>query len=91
MGHGDELVICDTNFPAVSVVNKTGLGAALKVGTDAKSVLKAVLSVLPIDTFVLQVPAVRVTQIVGAPHEIPEFIKDADLITKQLGSEISLV
>ena len=91
MGHGDELVICDANFPAKSVSSQTVLGTHLEVSADAISVLKAILTVVPIDTFDAHVPAVRGMQVVDAPDEIPEFISDASLITKACGSEISLV
>ena len=31
MGHGDELVLCDTNFPADSVARATVLGRLLRI------------------------------------------------------------
>ena len=53
MGHGDEVVICDANFPADSVARKTALGRVLRLdGVDAPRAIRAVLSVLPLDSFV---------------------------------------
>lgn len=53
MGHGDTLVISDTNFPADSIARQTVLGDLLRMDnlTCAEAV-QAILSVLPLDTFV---------------------------------------
>jgi L-fucose mutarotase len=53
MGHGDTLVIADTNFPSASIARQTVLGDLLRMDnlTCAEAV-EAVLSVLPLDTFV---------------------------------------
>lgn len=52
MGHGDDLIIADTNFPSDSVARDTVLGHVLRVDRPAAEVVRAVLSVYPIDTFV---------------------------------------
>ena len=69
MGHGDELIICDTNFPADSVAHETVLGQLLRIDASAARVAKAVLSVMPLDSFVDK-PAGRM-EIVGKPNEVP--------------------
>ena len=70
MGHGDDLVICDTNFPADSVARQTGIGTLLRMdGVDAPRAARAILSVMPLDAFVDH-PARRM-EVVGKPHEIP--------------------
>lgn len=69
MGHGDELIICDTNFPADSVAKETVLGQLLRIDASAARVARAVLSVMPLDSFV-EKPAGRM-EIVGKPNEIP--------------------
>ena len=48
MGHGDEVVITDANFPAASVARRL----VRLPGSTATDVLDAVLSVLPLDDFV---------------------------------------
>ena len=48
MGHGDEVVIADANFPAASVARRL----VRLPGSTATDVLDAVLSVLPLDDFV---------------------------------------
>lgn len=71
MGHGDELVLCDTNFPADSVARATVLGRLLRIGNvTATRAARAILSVYPLDSFVDQ-PAERM-EVVGKPDEIPD-------------------
>ncbi len=69
MGHGDDLIIADTNFPSDSVARETALGELLRIDGNAAEVVAAVLSVMPLDTFV-EDSAARM-EIVGAPDEIP--------------------
>ncbi len=70
MGHGDNIIVCDTNFPADSVARQTTLGKVLRLdGVDAPRAIKAILSVMPLDTFVDD--AAQRMEIVGAPDEIP--------------------
>ena len=52
MGHGDDLIIADTNFPSDSVARQTIFGKLLRIDASAADVVQAVLSVMPIDTFV---------------------------------------
>jgi len=76
MGHGDELVICDANFPADSVARATVLGKLLRIdGADAARAVRAVLSVLPLDSFVDD-PALRM-EVVGEPNTIPAVQREA--------------
>lgn len=53
MGHGDTLVLADTNFPSDSVARHTITGQLLRMDnlTTAEAT-EAILSVLPLDTFV---------------------------------------
>jgi L-fucose mutarotase len=70
MGHGDDVVICDTNFPADSVARRTILGRLLRIdNVTAARAARAVLSVMPLDGFV-EHPALRM-EVVGKPEEIP--------------------
>ncbi len=70
MGHGDDLVICDANFPAASVAAHTIHGEALRLpDVTAARAVAAVLSLMPLDSFVDH-PAERM-EIVGAPGDIP--------------------
>ena len=74
MGHGDRLVVCDTNFPADSVARQTALGRLLRIDASAADVAKAVLSVYPLDTFVDDAAARM--EIVGKPDEVPPVQKE---------------
>ena len=65
MGHGDELVIADANFPAASIARRL----VRLDGVDAPRALRAVLSVLPVDTFT-PTPA-AVMAVVGDPGAVP--------------------
>ena len=69
MGHGDTLVIADTNFPSDSIARHTAIGRLLRMeNLTAAQAVEAVLSVLPLDTFVPD-HAARM-EVVGAPDEI---------------------
>jgi len=61
MGHGDELVIADANFPAASVAKRL----VRAEGTTTPQMLAAVLAVLPLDTFTKD--AVCVMEVVDSP------------------------
>ncbi len=53
MGHGDTLVISDTNFPADSIARQTVTGRLLRMDNlTCGQAAEAVLSLLPLDTFV---------------------------------------
>jgi L-fucose mutarotase len=70
MGHGDVLIICDTNFPADSIARQTTLGRLLRMDNlTAGQAAEAVLSVFPLDTFVDDF-AGRM-EIVGDPTTVP--------------------
>ena len=74
MGHGDDLIIADTNFPSDSVAKQTVHGKLLRIDAPAAQVVKAVLSLYPLDTFVDD-SAARM-EIVGKPDEIPAVQKE---------------
>lgn len=69
MGHGDDLIIADTNFPSDSVAAQTVYGSLLRIDRSAAEVIEAVLSVYPLDTFVDDAAARM--EIVGSPDEVP--------------------
>lgn len=69
MGHGDTLVISDTNFPADSIAQQTVHGQLLRMeNLTAGQVAEAVLSVFPLDTFV-EDHAARM-EVVGNPTQL---------------------
>ena len=70
MGHGDELVIVDANFPAASV----GRRVLCATGVSAPEALDAVLSVFPVDTFVK--PAALTMEVFGDPDALPDPVRE---------------
>ena len=70
MGHGDEIVVVDTNFPADSTAMSTVMGEPIPLaGVNAARAVEAILSVMPLDTFVPD-PACRM-EIVGDADTMP--------------------
>lgn len=53
MGHGDMLILVDTNFPAVALARETVVGRPLAIpNVGLADAVEAVLSLMPLDTFV---------------------------------------
>jgi L-fucose mutarotase len=70
MGHGDEIVVADAHFPGATVARRL----IRMDGVDATRVIRAIASVMPLDTFV-EAPAAGM-QVVGDPNAIPEAVAD---------------
>jgi L-fucose mutarotase len=70
MGHGDDIVLADSNFPAATM----GKRVIRMDGVSGPRLLDAVLSVLPIDDFVPD-PAVRI-EVVDDPEAEPEVCRE---------------
>lgn len=79
MGHGDEIVIADANFPGTSL----GPDIIRADGSDASQILRAVLSVMPLDIYVPD-PALSM-QVVDNPAEIPSAVADFQSIINEVG------
>jgi L-fucose mutarotase len=70
MGHGDVLIVSDTNFPADSIARATVTGKLLRMeNLTAAQAIQAILSVMPLDTFVDDF-AGRM-EMVDRPDELP--------------------
>ena len=74
MGHGDEIALVDANYPAESSKTK----CIRADGSDCSEILKAVLSVMPLDTFVAD-PALCM-QVVENKNTIPDAVKEFQAI-----------
>ena len=69
MGHGDDLVLCDVNHPAVTIAKATTYGKLIDLpGCDIPRATQAVLSLMPLDTFVDE-PVMRM-RVVGDPDGV---------------------
>ncbi len=79
MGHGDVIVLADTNFPSDSVAAETVLGTLLRMDnlTSAEAAA-AVLSVLPLDTFVDDFAARM--EVVGEPDTVPDVQREVQAV-----------
>ena len=70
MGHGDEVAIVDANYPA----QRTAQRLVRLDGVSATRALRAVLSVLPLDSYVPH--SVHTMQVVGDAQEVPEIVTE---------------
>lgn len=85
MGHGDEIALVDSNFPAVSHAERV----VRLDGADLVSTLEACLQLMPLDNFVKEA-AFRMQQ-VHAPDEIPEVQKACqEIINRTEGKHVAL-
>jgi L-fucose mutarotase len=86
MGHGDRLVIADANFPSESI------GKNSKVirmdGHTATDVLKAVLQLIPLDTYV-EKPVYLMQKVPGDNVETPIWNEYAEIINRIGGTDAS--
>jgi L-fucose mutarotase len=73
MGHGDDIVLCDINHPAVTIAKHTTYGKLIDLpGCAIPRATEAILSLMPLDTFVEQ-PVMRM-RVVGDPEgKVPIF------------------
>jgi L-fucose mutarotase len=79
MGHGDDLIICDTNFPADSIARQTTLGDVLRIdNVTAAQAVAAILSLYPLDTFVDDAAARM--EVVGKPDEVPQVQREVQQV-----------
>jgi L-fucose mutarotase len=84
MGHGDELAIVDANYPA----ENAGPMVIRLDGLLATDVLDAVLTLMPLDTFVDE-QAIGM-EVVGNPKKREQTHKDFDKIVKKHEPEMKL-
>lgn len=70
MGHGDDLVLTDTNFPSDQVARSTVYGKLLRIDADAARAIRAILSVFPLDNAVPMGEAAMRMEVMGKPNEL---------------------
>lgn len=85
MGHGDEIVIADGNFPAHSVNDRVirldGMGGA--------QMLKAILSVIPLDTYA-EPNAILMEVVKGDDAQTPIWDEYAEILRVAEGDNVKL-
>jgi L-fucose mutarotase len=90
MGHGDDIVLCDVNHPAVTIAKQTTYGKLIDLsGSTIPQATKAILSLMPLDTFVEQ-PVMRM-KVVGDPSgTVPIFGAMQDVVDHCEGKPVSI-
>ncbi|KJC52499.1 RbsD/FucU domain-containing protein [Bradyrhizobium sp. LTSP857] len=90
MGHGDELVVVDTNFPAVSTARKSVTGRPIMMsGVSVARAIEAVLSVMPLDDFVDN--PVFCMEVVGDPLMVPPVQEEVQVVVdRALGRHLPM-
>ena len=78
MGHGDKLVLCDSNFPAYSMNSRVHRID----GVDAAKAAKAIFSIFPLDSFI-KYPVIRM-QIDDNPDEFNDVHKELNNIMHEV-------
>lgn len=68
MGHGDEIVVTDSNFPAAAMARSL----VRADGVDAVRMVRAIVALMPLDDFV-PAAAFRMA-VVDAPAAVPEIV-----------------
>lgn len=76
MGHGDEIVIADGNFPAASIAQRL----VRADGHNVPELLEAILQLFPLDTF--DTPAYIMEKVSGFEVETPIWGTFDDLVSK---------
>jgi len=84
MGHGDEIVLADANFPSATHARRL----VPLAGAEAPQVLDAVLGVMPLDDFVEQ-PACTM-QVVSDPSSVPEVVQAFNTTLQRHGCSASM-
>ena len=85
MGHGDELVIVDANFPARSNAARYYANAAM----DSVQMLDLITQYLPLDTFVPS-PAFLMSVVPGDNYEPELWPKYKEILRQHEGGEVML-
>lgn len=90
MGHGDDLVICDVNHPAATIAAETTYGRLIDMaGCDIPTAARAVLSLMPLDTFV-PTPVSRM-KVVGNPDgQVPIFGRMQAVVDQAEGRPVTI-
>ena len=80
MGHGDDIVIADANFPSSTM----GPDVIRADGVSATAMAEAILTHMPLDTFVPE--AAWRMEVVGDPQAMPEVcVEFQDIVAKRAG------
>lgn len=85
MGHGDDIVISDANFPSGSM----GPPVIRADGVSATAMAEAILTHMPLDTFVPE--AAWRMEVVGDPDAMPEVCTEFQQIVSKHAGDFRIV
>ncbi len=85
MGHGDDIVIADANFPSSTM----GPDVIRADGVSATAMAEAILTHMPLDTFVPQ--AAWRMEVVGDPEAVPEVCAEFQEIVSRRAGDFTIV
>lgn len=93
MGHGDELVIADANFPAETVAACTGRALIRMPGVSASEFLESIIALFPVDWKYCEQPALVMERTKeDAERPEPEAWKEfASVLSEKDGKEYTVV
>jgi L-fucose mutarotase len=83
MGHSDEIVIADGNFPSASMAQRL----VRLDGLDAPEVLKAILQLFPLDTY--DMPVALMEKVPGDTVETPIWDTYKEIVSEYTNQEVS--
>ena len=81
MGHGDEIAIVDANYPAATDARRL----VRLPGASATEALRAILTLLPLDTYVDH--AAQVMAVVGAPDRTEPIMTEFQVLIDEIAEE----
>jgi L-fucose mutarotase len=79
-GHGDRVAIVDANFPSAALARRL----VRLPGAEAGAVLRAILTVLPVDDF--EPDPTLVMQVVDDPAAVPEAVAEFTALLRGAGA-----
>lgn len=90
MGHGDDLVICDVNHPAATIAAETTHGKLIDMaGCDIPTGAAAILSLMPLDTFVAA-PVARMQVVGNLDGVVPIFARMQAVVDQAEGRPVTI-
>ncbi|TYP70192.1 L-fucose mutarotase [Paenibacillus methanolicus] len=85
MGHGDEIVLADANFPAVSCARRI----IRADGHPIPALLDAILTLMPLDEYV-DLPVLLMEKVAGDTVETPIWATYGTIIAERAGADIAV-
>lgn len=90
MGHGDDLVICDVNHPAATIAAETTYGKLIDMaGCDIPTAARAILSLMPLDTFV-PAPVARMQVVGNREAQVPIYARMQSVVDQAEGRPVTI-